>query len=655
MSRVLYEASEVDLPQFDALFDAHYSAIIKAITSKVEDYAERLPPMQQQPFPHANFRDFVPASTISAIGEEFREYTWSQSDWDNFECPAGWRCTIGRHVVVDGENAVDFFEYIDEDEHVDDTCRRMLEHPSNEPDWHHSCDVMCNMLKDAIYPGTTVTPEAFRDLVQKAYIGVKLKLGCSSHAHMGAASSAAISALRSPEFVGFLRNVTGIPNLVSDPRDHGGGLHQVLRGGSLALHADFQVCAWDRGCSTPVAKERYDEATNKYRRKVNVFLYLNEDWDESWGGNLELWDSRMESKVASYPPVGNNLLIFETGDRHYHGHPDPLNCPEGRSRRSIAAYFYVPLDSLEECSGGMFCDDIIDRIQTGNSVDQVVINDDGNSQYFLDVTNWRRCSLHASRCAGINGDVYVFGVLLGHSVLQLGNEVFLTERLWAFDSFEGLPDGANSHDGHHPAWHRAAYNSSATEKTEKLMQRLKDNLVGDAGGSRLEFVQGFYNESLYDGLAKERGMGIASYVDIDVNLYSSTLESIDWMFREGLIVEGTLFGYGDWWSVACVLGPERAGEYMNFGEMRAHKEITEKWGVIFECACGSCGKGRNCGSSESNNVGSRDLWGAVFIVRKIGAEREFVDTGFMTIEEQAEWVRRSPRCQHVGDDARQVL
>ena len=76
-----------------------------------------------------------------------------------------------------------------------------------------------------------------------------------------------------------------------------------------------------------------------------MFLYLNEDWDESWGGNLELWDSQLSGKVASYPPTGNTLLVFETGSAHYHGHPHPLTCPEGRSRRSIAAYYYTALPS----------------------------------------------------------------------------------------------------------------------------------------------------------------------------------------------------------------------------------------------------------------------------------------------------------------------
>jgi len=33
-------------------------------------------------------------------------------------------------------------------------------------------------------------------------------------------------------------------------------------------------------------------------------------------------------------------VIFNTTDVSYHGHPEPLHCPPGRSRLSIATYYY---------------------------------------------------------------------------------------------------------------------------------------------------------------------------------------------------------------------------------------------------------------------------------------------------------------------------
>ena len=83
-------------------------------------------------------------------------------------------------------------------------------------------------------------------------------------------------------------------------------------------------------------------------RRVNVFLYLNPDWDPSWGGDLELWDRSMTKCAARVPAGGNRLAIFSTTDFSYHGHADPLACPAHRSRRSIAMYYYTRSRPLSE-------------------------------------------------------------------------------------------------------------------------------------------------------------------------------------------------------------------------------------------------------------------------------------------------------------------
>jgi hypothetical protein len=45
--------------------------------------------------------------------------------------------------------------------------------------------------------------------------------------------------------------------------------------------------------------------------------------------------------VAKVPPLLNHALIFETNEISYHGFPEPLRCPEGESRKSIALYYYT--------------------------------------------------------------------------------------------------------------------------------------------------------------------------------------------------------------------------------------------------------------------------------------------------------------------------
>jgi Rps23 Pro-64 3,4-dihydroxylase Tpa1-like proline 4-hydroxylase len=126
----------------------------------------------------------------------------------------------------------------------------------------------------------------------------------------------------------FLETLTGISGLVADPHFTGGGLHQIRPGGVLKVHADFNI----------------HRRLNLHRR-LNAILYLNQDWEDSYGGHLELWDLEMTRAVQRVAPIANRLVVFETGETSWHGHPDPLTCPVDRTRRSMAWYYYTALSS----------------------------------------------------------------------------------------------------------------------------------------------------------------------------------------------------------------------------------------------------------------------------------------------------------------------
>jgi hypothetical protein len=131
--------------------------------------------------------------------------------------------------------------------------------------------------------------------------------------------------LNSPEFVSLLEELTGIPNLLIDPTFEGGGLHQSLRGGFLNMHADFTVHPHQR----------------QWKRRLNLLLYCNETWLPEYGGGLELWDATMSHAEKVVQPLGNRVLIFATNATSFHGHPDPLQCPDGVARRSMALYYFT--------------------------------------------------------------------------------------------------------------------------------------------------------------------------------------------------------------------------------------------------------------------------------------------------------------------------
>lgn len=149
------------------------------------------------------------------------------------------------------------------------------------------------------------------------------KLAIDDEKKLGPFTRQLISELNASSFIAFLEQLTGIEGLLPDPHLWGGGLHQITRGGFLKIHADFN---WHK-------RLRLD-------RRLNLLVYLNKDWKEEYGGHLELWSadmSRCEKKVL---PVYNRCVIFSTTDTSYHGHPQPLTCPEGRSRKSLALYYY---------------------------------------------------------------------------------------------------------------------------------------------------------------------------------------------------------------------------------------------------------------------------------------------------------------------------
>ena len=64
------------------------------------------------------------------------------------------------------------------------------------------------------------------------------------------------------------------------------------------------------------------------------------DWKEEYGGALELWDKDMKYCKKKYLPKFNSMVVFGTTDFSNHGHPDSLSCPDNRSRKSLATYYY---------------------------------------------------------------------------------------------------------------------------------------------------------------------------------------------------------------------------------------------------------------------------------------------------------------------------
>ncbi|MCP4473325.1 MAG: hypothetical protein GY821_01880 [Gammaproteobacteria bacterium] len=105
---------------------------------------------------------------------------------------------------------------------------------------------------------------------------------------------------------------------------------------------------WGTTYSAKVSQLHTQEKLNLERR-LNVLLYLNKDWQEDYGGHFEMWcgktsdngDHYLTECVDRILPLFNRFVVFSTSETSYHGHPDPLLCPEDRSRKSLALYYYT--------------------------------------------------------------------------------------------------------------------------------------------------------------------------------------------------------------------------------------------------------------------------------------------------------------------------
>ncbi len=134
----------------------------------------------------------------------------------------------------------------------------------------------------------------------------------------------ALAELNSQAFLDFLEALTGLGGLIGDPSFTGGGLHLTPPGGFLAVHTDYSA-----------------DARRGLRRVLSAIVYLNPDWDEAWGGELELWRRGADSAEKKIAPLLDRLVVMEHGEENFHGHPAPLACPPDRFRASLATYYFV--------------------------------------------------------------------------------------------------------------------------------------------------------------------------------------------------------------------------------------------------------------------------------------------------------------------------
>ena len=167
------------------------------------------------------------------------------------------------------------------------------------------------------------------------------KLAVHDRTRMGPHTRRLFDELNSAVMVDYLGALTGIPGLVPDPHLYGGGLHLILPGGFLEVHADFNR-----------------HPLTGLQRRLNLLIYLNHDWSDSYGGALELWDAALAGPPTVVMPTFGRSVLFATTDTSFHGHPRPLACPTGMARRSVALYYYSLPEEQAAWHNTLFRDEV---------------------------------------------------------------------------------------------------------------------------------------------------------------------------------------------------------------------------------------------------------------------------------------------------------
>jgi 2OG-Fe(II) oxygenase superfamily len=186
----------------------------------------------------------------------------------------------------------------------------------------------------------------------------EIKWASQGENRLGPKAKAFVHFLNSEPFLCFLQELTSIEEtLIPDSYLQGGGFHQIKTGGYLKIHADFN-------------KHRL----TKLDRRVNVLVYLNKNWQEDYGGHLEMWNKDMTQCVKKVLPEFGTMALFSTTDYSFHGLPNPLTCPPDRSRKSLALYYYSNGRPSYEINDGLEDHSTIFRARRGTRDDDAMKN-----------------------------------------------------------------------------------------------------------------------------------------------------------------------------------------------------------------------------------------------------------------------------------------
>lgn len=137
-----------------------------------------------------------------------------------------------------------------------------------------------------------------------------------------------IYAFQQPKIVDLIAEITGFPTLIADEYLYAAGFSLMEHGCFLNPHLD----------------NSHDKDIKNYR-VLNLLYYVTPEWQENYGGNLELWDHGLKRPCRTIHSKFNRLAIMITNRASLHS-VSPINY-HGR-RCCVSNYYFSPTPATSE-------------------------------------------------------------------------------------------------------------------------------------------------------------------------------------------------------------------------------------------------------------------------------------------------------------------
>jgi Rps23 Pro-64 3,4-dihydroxylase Tpa1-like proline 4-hydroxylase len=138
-----------------------------------------------------------------------------------------------------------------------------------------------------------------------------------------------VYAFQQPEVVDLVTKITGIEDMHPDENLYAGGISLMGKGNFLNPHLD----------------NSHDKDRSLYR-VLNLLYYVSPEWDQSFGGNLELWDDGPKAQRREFVSRFNRLVLMATHKGSWHS----VNQVQVDSPRCCVSNYYfspIPIEGRE--------------------------------------------------------------------------------------------------------------------------------------------------------------------------------------------------------------------------------------------------------------------------------------------------------------------